>query len=179
MEAASDSRMLSSMAACVKPPAGAADTLLCSGRGVGELAARLMLRVFLAALSFSVLQKGFLVSCTGVEARLWLRVFLAGGGPVGVEAALAGRRAVLSRSVPHNGFSGASAKLMLLDFFGALVGVVVSDFLCSTGGVLTDLGCACRVPGKDCFRVRGCSAFKGRVREDRAVRVGLGVEVRS
>lgn len=108
----------------------------------------------------------------------------------------------LSRSVPQNVLLSSfctCARLILRDFLG-VVGVVakaaeVSDFLCSTGGVLTDLPVGVlgvlKLDGADCFLLRAAgdlgerpsteSARSGRVKAERKLlaEAGLtGVEVR-
>lgn len=137
--------------------------------------AKLMLRVFL---TYPLDAIGFLGS-TGVDAKLWLRVFL-GAGDVGVVAAITLLGFPRSRrSAPQNLSFFICAKLMLRDFTG------VSDFLCSTGGVRTvrPVGVLGVLKlGADCFlRVTGCrpsteSVRSGSVKLD--LLVGLGVEVR-
>lgn len=103
MVAASDTLMLSSMAACVMAPFTVTDRLLFSGlKSTGV--ARLILLVFLANpfVPFDI----FFCSWTGVEARLWLRVFLVATVSVGVVATLVLRFFFtwLSLSVPQKGF---------------------------------------------------------------------------
>lgn len=73
MVAASESRMLSSMAACVMAPATDTEMLLFIGLNSTALA-KLMLRVFFAyPFSVPLGMNVFFASLTGVEARLWLR----------------------------------------------------------------------------------------------------------
>lgn len=102
MLASREIRMLSSIAACVSEPAGETDELLFSGFEKSTGAARLMLRVFFVY----PFVRGLLGSLTGVEARLWLRVFRVPGGSVGVLAPLAlpFLLAWFSLSVPQKDF---------------------------------------------------------------------------
>lgn len=124
-----------------------------------------------------------------MEARLWLRVFLAIGS-VGVVTVLLFFFAFwFNLSVPQNGFlSRVLARLMLLDFLGVLSKAFeVSDLRSSTGGVRVDLPVGVpgvlKLEGADCFLlVMGLSfvSFSGRVNADLfLLSAGLvGVEVR-
>lgn len=105
----------------------------------------------------------------------------------------------LSRSVPQNVLLSSfctCARLILRDFLGVVAKAAeVSDFLCSTGGVLTDLPVGVlgvlKLDGADCFLLRAAgdlgerpsteSARRGSVKAERKLlaEAGLtGVEVR-
>lgn len=121
MVASSDRRMLSSMAACVRP-------------ATGPVPARLMLLVL------PCVSSGRRSSLTGVEARLWLRTLRAALSSVGVLAILA--------DLPFLGWANFSAPKHLVSLFAMLIlldflGVVTKAFevrdLRSSVGVRFDL----------------------------------------
>lgn len=102
MVAASESLMLSSMAACVIAPLIITEELLFRGFKTSTGDARLKLLVFFARPL--LVANVFLGSITGVDARLWLLIFRPAGS-TGVDVALTlFFLSWLSLSVPQNCF---------------------------------------------------------------------------